>query len=84
MKEYEQEFNITLMCKVLKVNRSAYYHWINNGCIVNKVDVRLTQLIKDIFYQYREVEGPRRIKEVLVQEYGVIVSTRKIAKSMKE
>ncbi len=84
MKEYEQEFDITLMCKVLKVNRSAYYHWVNNGCIVNKVNKRLNQLIKDIFYQYREVYGTRRIKKVLVQEYGVIVSTRKIAKSMKE
>lgn len=84
MKEFEQEFNITMMCKVLKINRSAYYHWINNGCIVNKVDERLNELIKDIFYQYREVYGTRRIKEALVQEYGVIVSTRKIAKSMKE
>jgi len=84
MKEYEEEFAITLMCKVLKVNRSAYYHWVNNGCIVNKVDERLNNLIKDIFYQYREVYGTRRIKEVLVQEYGVIVSTRKIAKCMKE
>ena len=84
MKEHQESFNITVMCRVLKVNRSAYYHWINNGCIVNKVDIRLNQLIKDIFYQYREVYGTRRIKEVLVQEYGVIVSTRKIAKSMKE
>jgi len=84
MKEYEQDFNVTVMCKVLKVNRSAYYHWVNNGCIVNKVDKRLNQLIKDIFYQYREVYGTRRIKEALVQEYGVIVSTRKIAKCMKE
>ena len=72
------------MCKVLKVNRSAYYHWVNNGCIVNKVDEKLNNLIRDIFYQYREVYGTRRIKEALVQEYGVIVSTRKIAKSMKE
>jgi len=72
------------MCKVLKVNRSAYYHWINNGSIVIKVDKRLNDLIKNIFYQYREVYGTRRIKKVLVQEYGVIVSTRKIAKSMKE
>ena len=48
-----------MMCKILKVNRSAYYHWINNGCIVNKVDERLNQLIKDIFYQYREVYGTR-------------------------
>jgi len=72
------------MCKVLKVNRSAYYHWVNNGCIVNRVDEKLNHLIKEIFYQYREVYGTRRIKKVLVQEYGVIVSTRKIAKSMKE
>jgi len=84
MKEYDQDFNVTVMCKVLKLNRSAYYHWVNNGCIVNKVDERLNQLIKDIFYQYREVYGTRRIKKVLVQEYGVIVSTRKIGKSMKE
>jgi transposase InsO family protein len=72
------------MCSVLKVNRSAYYHWVTNGCINNKVDEKLNQLIKDIFYQYREVYGTRRIKKVLVQEYGVIVSTRKIAKIMKE
>jgi transposase InsO family protein len=84
IKEFQQSFDITVMCKVLKVNRSAYYHWVNNGCIINKVDVRLNQLIKDIFYQYREVYGTRRIKEALVQEYGVIVSTRKIAKCMKE
>jgi len=54
------------------------------GCIVNKVDERLNNLIKDIFYQYREVYGTRRIKKVLAQEYGVIISTRKIAKIMKE
>jgi len=84
IKEHEKSFNIVLMCKVCNVNRSAYYHWVNNGCIVNKVDETLNQLIKDIFYQYREVYGTRRIKKVLVQEYGVIVSTRKIAKSMRE
>jgi len=72
------------MCKISKVNRSAYYHSISNGCIINKVDEQLNQLIKDIFYQYREVYGTRRIKEALGQEYSVIVSTRKIAKSMKE
>ena len=84
MKEYEQEFNITVMCDVLNVNRSAYYHWITNGCIVNKVDEQLNQLIQDIFYQYREVYGTRRIKAVLIQEYGVIVSARKISRCMKE
>ncbi len=82
MKEHEKSFTISVMCKILKVNRSAYYHWVNNGCAIGRVDEQLGTLIKDIFYQYREVYGTRRIKEVLVQEYGVIVSLRKIAKTM--
>jgi len=83
MKAYEKSFAISVMCKILKVNRSAYYHWVNSGCAADRVDVQLNTLIKDIFYQYREVYGTRRIKEVLIQEYGVIVSVRKIAKTMK-
>ena len=71
------------MCKICKVNRSAYYHWVNSGCIVNKVDEKLNQLIIDIFMAHREVYGTRRIKAVLLQEYGVIVSRRKIGKIMK-
>lgn len=71
------------MCKLFQVNRSAYYHWIQTGCIVNKVDEKLNKLIKDIFYTYREVYGTRRIKKVLVHQYGVIVSRRRIGKIMK-
>lgn len=83
IKKHQAGFSITIMCKILKVNRSAYYHWVNNGCIENRVDEQLNKLIKDIFYQYCEVYGARRIKEVLVQKYGVIVSARKIAKAMR-
>ena len=71
------------MCQLFKINRSAYYHWVKAGCIVNRVDEKLNQLIKDIFYAYREVYGTRRIKKVLVLQYGVIISKRRIAKSMK-
>ena len=55
------------MCKILIVNRSAYYYWVSNGCIENRVDEQLNTHIKDIFYQYREVYDAKRIKEVLVQ-----------------
>jgi len=48
----------------------------------NKVDGKLNQLIQDIFIEYREVYGARRIKAVLFQQYGVIVSRRKIGKIM--
>lgn len=83
IKEHEKSFNITLMCKVCKVNRSAYYHWVKAGCIINKVDEKLNQLIINIFMEYREVYGTRRIKAVLLQEYGVIVSRRTIGKIMR-
>lgn len=83
IKEHGKSFNISIMCKVLKVNRSAYYHWVKIGCIIDRVEEKLNQLIQDIFIEYREVYGTRRIKAVLLQEYGVIVSRRKIGKIMR-
>ena len=41
-------FNRHIMCKVLKVNRSLYYHWIKTGCIIKKVDKKLNKL-KEIY-----------------------------------
>jgi transposase InsO family protein len=83
IKEQQKSFSVSLMCQVLKVNRSAYYHWIKVGFEPSEVDKKLRQLINDIFTQYREVYGTRRIKEVLLQEYGIITSRRYIAKVMK-
>jgi len=34
------------MCKVFKVNKSSYYHWIKAGCIVKKVDKKLNKSIE--------------------------------------
>ena len=32
------------MCKYLKVDKSSYYRWSRNGCIVKKVDEKLNEL----------------------------------------
>lgn len=72
------------MCKVLKVNRLSYYHWIKNGCIVKKVDEKLNELITIIFEQGRGNYGTRRIKEALVKRYGFVVSKRRISAIMKD
>lgn len=71
------------MCKVLKVSRSCYYNWIQQGCKTEKVDTKLNIIINDIFYQSRQTYGTRRLKEALVQKYGVIVSRKRITKIMK-
>ncbi len=76
-------FSITLMCKVFKVDKSSYYHWIKNGCIVQKVDDKLNELVEIIFLQSRQTYGTRRIKDALADRYGVIVSRRRIRNILK-
>lgn len=66
------------MCKVFKVDKSSYYHWIKNGCVIQKVDEKLNELIEIIFLQSRQTYGTRRIKDKLLERYGVIVSRRRI------
>jgi transposase InsO family protein len=51
--------------------------------MVYKVDDKLNNLIKDIFDNSYQTYGTRRIKQVLLQEYGVIVSRRKIGSIMR-
>jgi transposase InsO family protein len=66
------------MCKIFQVDKSSYYHWVKNGCVVHKVDKKLNELIEIIFIQSRQTYGTRRIKDVLADRYGVIVSRRRI------
>jgi len=84
IKEYSKEFQISVMCRVLKVDKSSYYHWIKAGCIVKKVDKKLNELIEIIFVQGRQNYGTRRIKDKLEQRYGVIVSRRRIGVIMRD
>lgn len=82
IKKHQNSFSVTLSCKIFKLNRSSYYHWIKNDCVVNKIYTQLNKLIKDIFIQSRQTYGTRRLKEALIQRYGLIVSKRRIGKIM--
>jgi len=78
IKDHNMSFSVTLMCKVFKVDKSSYYHWIKKGSIVQKIDEKLNELIEIIFIQSRQTYGTRRIKDKLLARYGVIVSRRRI------
>ena len=84
IKEHSKDFNITIMCKVLKVDRTSYYYWIKTGSIVKKTDKKLNDLIQIIFLKSRATYGTRRIKNRLLQLYGLIVSRRKIGNIMED
>ena len=71
------------MCKVIKVNRSGYYHWIKAGCIIKNVDKQLNELILAIFIKGRNNYGTRPIRDKLLELYGIIVSRRRISSIMK-
>ena len=83
MKENKMSFNISTMCKILKVSQSCYYQWIKQGSIIHKIDEQLNELIKEIFEQSRQTYGTRRIKEALMKKYGLVMSLNKIGKIMK-
>ena len=84
MKENKERFSINLMCKVFKVDRSSYYHWVKAGCIVKKEDTQLNKLIETIFIQGRRNYGTRRIQDKLKELYGLILSRKRIAGIMKD
>ena len=71
------------MCRVLNVSRSCYYSWLFNGSNVYRIDVKLYKLVKEIFKKSKRTYGTIRIKEELEDDYGVIVSRKRIAKIMK-
>ena len=72
------------MCRILKVDKSSYYYWIKSGSVVKKVDEKLNELIEIIFIQGRQNYGTRRIKDKLLQRYGLIISRRLIGSIMRD
>jgi len=71
------------MCKVLKVDRSSYYHWVQIGSIIEKIDEPLDSLIQEIFEEGRKKYGTRPIQSKLLSSYGIIISRQKLGKIMK-
>lgn len=84
IKENQMSFQVSVMCRVLKVDRVSYYYWIKNGCVAKKVDEKLNELIEVIFEQGRGNYGTRPIKKALLERYGFIVSRRRIGAIMKD
>ena len=72
------------MCKVLKVNRASYYHWISSRSVIKKVDTKLNELVEFIFNQGRNAYGTRRIRDKLLLYYGLFVSRKRISNIMKD
>lgn len=72
------------MCKVLKVSRSSYYRWFNNGPSKRAIEYSLfTELIEQEFHASNGTYGSTRIVEKL-RRSNYRISRRRVAKIMKE
>ena len=62
MNEHRHEFAITLMCRVLKVARAGFYHWLHEPESERaKEDRRLLELIRQSYAASHGVYGARRV-----------------------
>jgi transposase InsO family protein len=68
------------MCDTLGVSRSCYYYWLH---IQREDDTILNGLIEAMFVASRQTYGTRRLKSQLLKSYGLIISRRKIGRTMK-
>lgn len=78
----QSAFEVTHLCEVLEVSRSAFYDWKN--ALPNhyqQQDQRLQPMIHDIFLEHKRRYGARRIA-IEIQSRGISCSRLKARKNM--
>jgi len=82
--EHEQQYPVTLMCRILGVVRSGYYRWRKTPVGKRKMaDMILSEHIKDIFEQSRDTYGSYRIHATLADE-GLRCGRKRVARLVGE
>lgn len=80
----ENEFEVTELCNMFEVSRSAFYAWLNaSPNIYQQQDTELQPKVQDIFQQHRRRYGARRIS-VELQSQGKSCSRSKARKIMDQ
>jgi putative transposase len=82
IKQHSLEFEISSMCRFMKVSRSAYYSWLHRTPTSREQeDTELTDIIQEEFTRSRATYGTRRIKQTLINR-DLSVSRRRIGRLM--
>ena len=82
----EGTYPVRYMCTVLKVSRSKYYAWRQQGGTSRREreDRRLGVLIRSIHAEWDGILGYRRMRDVLRTYHGERVGTRRLRRLMQE
>ena len=64
-----------MLCRVLHVNRSTYYNFINKKPSKREIEnQRLRKLLLEIYMKAKKRIGTRAFKIILLRDYGVNIS----------
>lgn len=81
--EHREEFEITVMCRVLGVSRSGYYAWRNRPVSPRKMaNDKLLEQIKEIYEKSGQTYGSPRVHAELVAQ-GIKCSLNRVARLMR-
>ena len=79
--EHATDYPVSLMCRLFRVSRNGYYHWIRYDD--RQKDADLIACVEEVFKASFQTYGTRRIKKEIENRYGWIVSRRRIGRVMK-
>lgn len=84
VKEHQNEFSISAMCKVMDISRSSYYEHLHKPQSARTMkNQEMSAMVSEVFKEGRATYGARRIRQKLIQK-KVTISRRKVSKLMKE
>ena len=71
IRAHRHEFPITVMCRVLKVSASGFYHWRNRKPSARQVrHESLSEAIENSHVDNNKVYGYRKVYEDLLETFG--------------
>ena len=78
------EHTTVMLCRVLHVNRSTYYNFINKKPSKREIEnQRLRKLLLEIYMKAKKKIGTRALKIILLRDYGVNISEGRILRLLK-
>jgi putative transposase len=84
IQDHRKEFNVALMCEVLKASRAGFYSWKNRvDGAKEKRRYDLQRQIEKVFLSSRNTYGSPRIFQIL-KGMGYNVSKNTVARMMRE
>mgnify|MGYP002139508856 CR=1 FL=1 len=78
------EHTTVTLCRVLRVNRSTYYNFINRKPAKREINnQRFRKLLLEIYIKAKKRIGTRAFKIILLHNYGVNISEGRIYRLLK-